>query len=82
MSIVQCDDYDEILEVERKIENLNVDGLTFTDGEKGQQGEDGGNAVSATVDTTKPEAGLYNGQLVYVNNELYMWYDKWYKQIK
>jgi len=78
MSIVQCDDYDEILEVENKIDTLAV--TTVTPGPQGPKGDDGGAAVTATIQTTKPEAGAFNGQLVYANGELYMWYDAWYKR--
>lgn len=78
MSIVRCDDYDEILEVEKKIDALTV--TTVTEGPIGPKGDDGGAAVTATVETTKAEAGAFNGQLVYVDDALYMWYDQWYKR--
>lgn len=78
MSLVRCDDYDEILAVEKKIQGLTV--TTVLPGPEGPQGDDGGAAVAASVGTTKPEAGAFNGQLVYVDGELYMWYEAWYKR--
>jgi len=78
MSLVRCDDYDEILAVEKKIQGLTV--TTVLPGPEGPKGDDGGATVPAVVGTTKPEAGAFNGQLVHVDGELYMWYEAWYKR--